>query len=323
MVAEVTTITQHSQVGKETVPGTLVAATKQFGGLSWNLNPAFSQKTFQPDGFKYPTVQAMGKDSSTVKVSGFPTYDELTYIFAMVIKDTTPTGTTEKTWVFDPSSTAEDVPAILSVEEGSVARAHRAGYCMLTEFELSWSRDDIKLTASGFGQQLQDGVVLSPTPTMLPTIPLVPLQLDTYVDPTSGALGTTKLTRCISGSIKVSGRFGPLWVVNSANASYVAHVETDPKVDVKLFVEADAAGMALLTAARAATTQFLRFKATGATIGTLPYTAQLDVALKVEKPSEFKDSDGVYAVEFTGQGFHDATWGKAFSAKLVNTLVSL
>ena len=67
------------------------------------------------------------------------------------------------------------------------------------------------------------------------------MAIDVYMDPTSGTLGTTKLTRVLNANIHISDRFGPVWVLNTANNSYVATVETEPSAELTLLVEADAA----------------------------------------------------------------------------------
>lgn len=88
--------------------------------------------------------------------------------------------------------------------------------------------------------------------------------------------------------------------------------------------QADAAGMALLTNMRAGSTKFMRIKATGAQIaGAEYYDLQIDTACKVTDVSPFEDSDGVFAIEWTMNGFYDATWTKTTEIAVVNTLATL
>ena len=42
-----------------------------------------------------------------------------------------------------------------------------------------------------------------------------------------------------------------------------------------------------------------------------------------EHISEFKDEEGVFAIEWTCTGIHDATWDKALEVTVINTLASL
>jgi hypothetical protein len=120
-------------------------------------------------------------------------------------------------------------------------------------------------------------------------------------------------------------RFNPVWVLNSANTSFVAHVEQEPTAQVTLMVEADAAGMGLLSTMRAGSTQFLRIKATSANTAGVgnPYSLTLDQAVKVSDVGDFSDEDGVYAIEYTFDVVYDATWAKALQVELVNKQTAL
>ena len=59
---------------------------------------------------------------------------------------------------------------------------------------------------------------------------------------TGAGLGGTKLTRVLSGSLDISDRYSPLWAIDCAVDGFAAHVETPPTAQLKLLVEADAAG---------------------------------------------------------------------------------
>ena len=156
-------------------------------------------------------------------------------------------------------------------------------------------------------------------------VPILGKQLTVFSDATSGSLGSSTLGRVLSGEFGVANKYAPLWVVNAANTSWVAHLDIEPSPMFKITVEADAAGMAHLTNARAGTTEFLRLQGVGDVIeaGTINYKAVFDVAAKVEAVSTFKDQDGVYAIEYQYRVVHDAGWGKALTAAITNTLTAL
>jgi hypothetical protein len=48
-----------------------------------------------------------------------------------------------------------------------------------------------------------------------------------------------------------------------------------------------------------------------------------DMAIKIGQPSEWQDSNGVYAIEWTCSIFEDATWGHAHMATITNLLTAL
>jgi len=97
-----------------------------------------------------------------------------------------------------------------------------------------------------------------------------------------------------------------------------------PSGGAKLKVEADAAGMGLLTQLRSGATKFMRIAATGDQIETTYYySIQIDLALKVTKVSDFSDADGVYAVEWEFELAKDSTWGKAIEVQVQNIATAL
>ncbi len=323
-------LTQTTQVGVETTPGTAVAASKLLQSLGFNASPQPEVDVFRPAGNKFPTVSALGRDWTSFSVEGQPTYGELIYPLSSVLTAgvvTTPDATNSpalRQWTFLPSSLNEDAPKTFTFEQGSSVRAHRAAYGIFTEFTMSFSRESIELGGSVMARALQDGITLTANPTAIPLVPILPSQLSVYLDATSGGLGTTKLLRVLSGVLSITNRYGPLWVVDEAQVSYVTHIELEPVVNLALMVEADAQGMGLLGDLRAGTTRFVRLEANGPVSGaTLRQRLRVDVAVKVTEPDDFSDEDGVYAIEFTSRSFHDAGWSRALQVELRNETAAL
>ena len=130
--------------------------------------------------------------------------------------------------------------------------------------------------------------------------------------------------RSRSTHVEISDRAGPLWTLNAANTSWAADVELAPKTTVKLKLEADSEGMALLTQLRSGVSKFMRIKAVGDVItGIYTYLLQTDLALKVTDVSEFSDEEGVFAIEWTFEIVYDSTWTKALEVTVQNTVASL
>lgn len=328
-MTERTTIAQVAQVGVESTPGTSVAANKLF--LATGISPAVKvdMQRFRPMGQKLPTVLVPGKEWVEAKIDGSGSYTELTYLLASLLTDPgapTTVDTTARKYTYNPLATSEDSPKTFTIEQGSGVRAGKFSYGICNELELAFSRDSIDVSGSFLGQRYQDGITMTASPTAITQLPILPTDIDVYLDPTSGALGTTKLTRVLKASWKISDRFGTVWPLNSANNSFVTHVETEPKSEIKLLVEADSSGMANLNAMRGGTTQFLRISATSPTLAgstTQKYSVILDQAIKVSDVAEFSDEDGVYAIEFTFEMTYDGGWGKYFTGQVINQLASL
>lgn len=320
-------ITQVVQIGVETTMGTSVAANKAPLSFMFTATPNIETDEFTPMGYKYPTLITPNKDWVEADIAGKAAYEDIVYLLSCILGTATitTTGTTGKQWAFAPSSTTEDAIKSLTVEVGSSLRAGKWTYGIISDFGISFSRDGIDLSGKMLGQNYTDGITLTASPTALALVPILPGQVSVYLDSTSGGLGTTKLLRAFKADWSLAGRFGPIWTLNAALASFAAHVEGDPTNDIALLVEADAAGMALLTNLRAGTTQFIRIEAVGAVIGAGPatYKFTLDAAVKVGAANELGDEDGVYAIEWPLKIVHDGTWGKAFTVTVINSLAAL
>lgn len=322
-------LTQGVQVGVEAVAGTNVAANKKL--ISIGIEPAISMdmQRFRPMGQKFTSILIPGKEWVEADLSGRGSYTELLYPFSSVLVAPgapTTVDVSAKKWDFVPSSTAEDTVKTLTVEQGGVIRAHKFNYGLVSELELTFNRDGVEIGGSMIGQRLSDNIVLTPAPTSLPEVPILPTDLDVYLDGTSGALGTTKQTRVLEATITLGDRFNPVWVLNSANSSFVAHVEAEPNAQIEMLMEADTQGMTPLATARAGSTKFLRVKATSPTLAgaaTEPYSLSWDAAVKISEPQDFSDEDGVYAIGWQMDMVHDVGWGKAMVVSLVNKELTL
>lgn len=326
---ERSSLTQGVQVGVETTPGTAVAANKKF--ISIGIEPAVSvdMQRFRPMGQKFASIITPGKEWVEADLSGRGTYTEIIYpLSSVVVSPGAPavTDTTAQTWTFSPASSAEDTVKTFTVEQGGVVRAQKFAYGLVTELELTLNRDGCEIGGAMMGQKLSDNITLTAGPTTIAEVPILPTDLDVFIDATSAGLGTTKQTRCLEATIHIGDRFNPVWVLNTANSSFAAHVEQEPSAQLTLLMEADAQGMALLTQMRAGSTQFVRVKATSPTLAgaaTVFYSLSWDAACKVSDVGDFSDEDGVYAIEWTYDMVHDGTWGKAFTVAVVNKLTAL
>lgn len=326
-MAERSTITQVVQIGVETTPGTAVPANKKLASLA--IQPKINAETdvFKPTGQKYASLVAVNQEWTEADISGKPCFDEIVYMLACILgADTiTTVGTTGKQHAFDPLSSGDDTIKTLTVEQGSSVRAHSFAYGFLSAIGFEFSRQSIDVSGTMIGRRISDGITMTSSPTSLALVPFLPTGLDFYLDTSAAALGTTKLTRGISAKWDLSDKAAAAWFVNSANNSFTAHVEGDPTNEVSLKLEADAVGMGLLTNLRAGSSVFLRIEVVGPQIGAGPavYKATFDFALQVNAGTDWADEDGIFATEWPCSVVHDATWGKAFSVKIINSLASL
>lgn len=335
-MAERSTISQSTQIGVETTPGTAVAAARRLGSIGFALGVKTEINQRRPIGQKYASLQVLGKEWSEADLEGGPVYPELPYIFSsllstgvvtQIMDGTTATGAHR--WVFDTKSFGDDAPKTFTIEQGSgSSRAHRVSHGIISDFDLSWDREEVEIGGTLLARAIEDGITMTASPTQLDQIPVKPTDVSVYLDTTAAGLGTTKLTRVLSGEVELGSRFLPLWVVDRALASFATTLEGEPELGFTLTQMADAQGMANLVALRNGETRFMRFEAVGPVIygaGATAIRHQLiiDVAGQVGDVGEFSDEDGVYAVEWEFGGVHNPAWGRALRVEVVTTTSTL
>lgn len=295
-----------------------MAASKLLNYMAFEPSIEMEFNVFKPMGQLVASAITPGKDSTTYGLSGQGSYGELEVLFCSLLTNVTPTtvDTSAKLWDFIPLGRSEDTVKTFTVETGSATRAQKATYVIANGAELTFNRTDgISISGSAFGQQIQDNITLTATPTAYEDKPILPTHLDVYVDTTSAGLGGTKLTRDFNAVWRCNDRFGQVWPINSANASFVSHVSTQPTVQIELTVEADSSGMAYLANARAGDTRYIRLAAVapaaygfaGAT--TAPYECLIDMAGKISAINAFDDTDGIKTLTYTFDAVYDAAWG--------------
>jgi hypothetical protein len=325
---ERSSILQGVQIGVESTPGTAVAATKHLLDTTIEMGVQVDMHRYRPVGQKYASSLVVGKEWSQGAVSGALSYTDLVYLLNSLLTTGVITqlgGTTAYSHVFTPAARAVDTPKTYTIEFGGSVRAAKFAYALMTDFAIVVNRSEASITGTFMGQAITDGIVLTGAVPDLEEKPVIPTTIAVFMDPTSAALGTTKLTRLLAFGLTIGSRYNPVWVVNSAQQAYVSHVEVEPTVQFTFMVEADTQGMTPLASLRTGTSQFVRLKATSVDLAGVgnPYSVQFDLAGKVSALSNFQDSDGVYAIEYTWDVVYDATWGNALLATIINKLVTL
>jgi hypothetical protein len=327
-MAERASVFQQVQIGVESTSGTPVAANKLLQSMGLIPTAAIDVDVYRPDGLKYPTVAVSGRDQVTARVTGKPTYTELVYPLSGLLGAATitgPNGDGAYTWVFAPASAAADAFKTFTVQRGSAVAAEQWAFGLFAAFGLTFDRRTTDLTGAMIGQALSSGITLTASPSAIPLIPISPKEISVFIDTTSAGLGTTKLTKLLRGTLGFgANKYNPLWVVDSAQASFVSVVEAVPQAQLSLLLEADTQGLSFLANVRAGDTRFVRLLATGPLIaGASNNKLTWDMAVKFGSPREFSDQDGVYALEYPLSIVHDATWGKAMTATLINAVATL
>ncbi len=329
-MAERATISQIVQIGIESTPGSAVSATKRLATISFEPTIQAEVDEFRAAGTKYRALTALSKEWTAGRMTGRGSYTEMVYGLSACLGTATITtpggGTTSRQWEFSPLHVGADSPKTLTVERGEKGgTGERSTGALLTEFGMTFDRKAVAVEGQMLARAMSKGVTMTPSGvTDVALVPILPTQLSVFLDTTAAGLGGTRLTRVTKVAWKISNRFGPVWVLDASQNSYVATVELEPKVEVALTMEADTQGMALLDNLRSGSRRFLRIEAIGSIIeGSIPYRFTLDTSVEMTQPSGQTDEDGLFAVGWTFTSVYDATWTKAMNFQVVNTLLAL
>lgn len=325
MTTERNTLNQRVQIGDETTPGTAVSADKLLENLTFSLTPKPEIKTYRGTGRRWPSSAAMNREWAEGKFEGDLDYQDFIYLVAgawgIVTPSTHAGGTNAQDWIWTPPVTGAITPRTYTIEQGSAERAHKVAYGIITGFSYKGSRKDgFTVEASVLAQAFTDAITMTASPTAVTLAPCPGSNVNLWLDTTSGAFGTTQLTRAFQIDYSYDHGFDAFWPLNRSNASFTGHVDTVPANTVKILVEADAAGMGIYPHLQAGDFMYARFDAQGPLIETtIHYTIMHDMAIKLTDVSEFKDEDGIYAIEYTGVIAEDAAWDSGQSQTLTVT----
>lgn len=326
--AERSTVNQRVQIGAEatTALGTPVAAGKLLECFDLIVGINADVKEYTATGHKYPSVVEENIEWTDGTLGGEMDYNGMIYPLASAMGSVSPVAhlasATAKDWIFTPPIYGSIVPQTYTVQQGDTVRAHQLAYGLFTEVGYKATRKDATVSGKLIAQLLSDGATLTASPTAVALAPVIGRHWNVYLDTTSGGLGGTLLTRVLSIEYMMTGIYGPFYALNRANASFTAHVDLAPKATVKLLVEADAAGMALLGYLQTGTTYYLRFDAQGNQIasdgpGSIKNEFKHDMAVKVSKPNPFKDDGGIFAIEWDLTVVEDPAWGASGQSQQV------
>lgn len=313
------------QVGPEVTPGTGVAAGKKLSSLEITPQSTVDIEKYRASGFKFPSVQALNREWTEARIRGPITYTEIVYLLCSILKNVTPTGASApKTWVFNPSSTAADTVKTFTTEFGSAVRAEKFNYGLVNALTMRFNNNGATLEGTMLGRAMQDGITLTGAPTLIPLIPVTRPQVTVKLAATQAGLGAASpLTRGFSVEWALTNRFSPIWAL-TGTVDWSAHVEIEPQLQVRLLMEANADGMALRSHMRNGTFRFMRIEAAGPNIsGPDDHQLRIDTALKVMNVSEPRNQEGVTAIEWTFEAFHDPTWNRATEITVVNEIAAL
>lgn len=146
-------------------------------------------------------------------------------------------------------------------------------------------------------------------PTLVPIVPVLPKQLDLYIDDTFGTLGTTKYTRAFAAALAIGGAFGGVFPMDSDNdGTYAAIADLAPDHTLAVTLAANAQGEQF-TEMRSGLTRYARISASAAAnaIETgFTYEMDVDYAGVINAVGGDDDADGTRVRQWTFRAIEDA-----------------
>jgi hypothetical protein len=325
-----TQIFTYANFGKESTRGTPVAPTRGFyaegtGLFEHDLGQDFHEG--ENAGLRLRTRRVTNKQEdvrwNARTVSGVA-YDDLVIPFSQLKGGVTGTGASaDKTWTFTPSWTAANNPEAWSIDVGDDTQNWRIQYGMVQRFRLAAGIGDLtSLEMEGFGQRAVKGAKAAPAANSGIKIP--------------GDLWTVKFAANIAGLGAASVQTAFLTAFDlevmtglrwrhylDGNLYGGQHQETDIAATLNMTVESTALAVSqFYDKAVAGTMDFLRLKATGPSLGSSNYSAQIDMPVLYEVPRIIaQDDDGVNLYQVTARLAYDGTNG--IIPVIVNSLSAL
>ena len=322
------------QAGKESVAGTLVAATHVVdytpGSLSFNRTRATQVvRNAGSRAMRHRTYA--GQDFAEIEFSATAAFDRLpVYGNLFLAPLTTGTGNPAATWNFTTISNTTDNLASYSLEFGGTNWPN--AYTLTGVRGRTWEID-IKQDAPWDMKLGLVGMVTAAGATLTAALSLpsnshsngaalrdaLGTQTKVYIDPTT--IGTTQqVGRVVSANVRINLDMQPRFTLDGNNTPYRI-AEVGPR-DVQATIIAEYDAQTDYTAWAAKTAQLVRLEAIGDTLGGSNYKAQLNL-YGVWDALVLGEDNGVVTTELTLLGVYANTPASDITASFVNSVSAL
>lgn len=305
---------QKVQLGKETVPGTAVAANRRLLAFMFRPKPNIPVNFFRPSGSRFNTVATVGKEWTEFDVSGEMAYNDLLYFFSSLIK--APTGGSPYTMKMSPD--VQDTFNTFTIEYGEAGgNCERCTYGVATGCTLTFNRNSSEFSGTMIARTMESGATITPTPTKVKKLPVNSAKVDVLVGDT--VAGLTKITRALETSIEISDARNGLFVLDSAQSSFVETVERAGNYRANLSVQYDSTAVGYMADLRSSKEKYIRISVVGAEynpVGPLNYSLQITAPFSFEENSPGENED-IYAANFSLQLIEDSAGTVASGIEVV------
>lgn len=315
------------QAGKESTPGTAVAATAFWMGMTLAGN--LSDRT---------VTQPMDQRNSLVKahrnyqpsyvwrdtLDGEVTYEDITYLLSIAVqggRTSSAVDITARQWTFAPSSTAANTLDTFTMEFGDNSGAYEVEYVFAESLEISGALDEaLKFKAGLVGRQISTSTFTASLSARVVESALA-AKTRIWIDDATGTIGTsTKDQTLLDWTWRLPEHFvAKRHQDNSLTFSTHSELQMQPELD--LVVEFNSNIEALRKKYAAGTSQLVRLKTIGAVIGatTVTKTLQIDGNYTITEFGVLDERNGASICTIKLMGEWNSTWAKLFEIQVLST----
>lgn len=297
------------QIGKETTPGTAVAATTR---LVSELEFDPQEPVFQPEAqlgilLENPTTDVIALRSTDATWSGDLTYEQILHLLHMSLEGgVTPVGAgADKTWTFDPTFAADPALNAFTLQkrmtDGTTNWDERIAYVLARGFSIRGAiGENAKFEADLYGRPVERDSAITAA-IAIPSVNFVPVSaFKLFVDDTFAGIGTTQMLETITDfNFDYRAPSHPSFFVDGrTDKSFSRHSLNRVGFDFRCAAEYNATVHAERAKAASRALRYARLVATGPALGGGNYKVQIDMCLRYREgefdaEGEREDADAV------------------------------
>ena len=318
-----------TQIGRESTPGTAVAATTIFrGAFAMPEDARTIQRAEEQVGLLVPAERAFTTAVlARLSMPSTPlTVEQLPHILEAGVETVSPTGSDPYVYTYNfPTGSTLNTIKTYTIEAGNVivtGDVQEMEYSFVEEFELSATAGEAwMMSANWIGRQLSSAAFTAALSLPSVTEMILP-KTKLYIDATGGTVGSTQKTGVLMGA-QMTVRTGILPVpVGDGNLYFSAHKFTRPEITFSITLELEDGGV--VAAERAIfESQAVRLFELELNGGNATHECVLQWAGKYDSISDYENSDGNTTVTFEGHAVYSSTDSLFWNCAVTNGVASL
>jgi hypothetical protein len=321
-------VDQVRQIGDETTAGVAVAGDRRLAALSITLRPNVDKTKFRNAGAKSTTATAINTTDAVGSYTGPGDYNHIIWPLESIAGSSGPTGAgVAKTRVYTPATYGPDSNAkTFTVEAGDNVAARVYSRLRFRSFQLRATRRTGSTVSGECGANYPtDGNTLTASPTDIARATILGKQWDVYLDPTFGAIGTTKIVTAYDIGFAVGTKYAPFYALNSSNGDNMAdEAEIPHDINGMFAMMHDAQSRSLFAGLLNNDVVYLRYVATGAILeGVTRQKIQFDIAAQLFINEDDADENGTLGQPYGFDSVYDSALGGHWKATVINSVASI